>query len=471
MKRYEQVIDLIRQRIEKGTLKAGDKLPSVRQLHKSIGCSMTTIQHAYALLESDGTVTAKPRSGYFVADNTATATDFAESGHENDPTDRPVSVDELAFRVTSLWHRADLEAFGALYPSRDLVGRDKIDQTLRQVLRTQVRHIHKMDSPEGDPLLREVIGRRAVSKGIIVRPADVAIMGRGIQGLDISIEALTSPGDVVLVESPSFFPIFAALQRYGLRAVEIYSHPKFGIDPNQFEYLLHNNTIRACILMPVHHYPTGITYSPATMQAVVASAARRNVPIIEIDLFGDLAFDGDVMSSLKQYDEQDNVLHFSTLGGLSAHGYGISSVISTRYQPLLIQRQYMSALSSGDGVVQRAIAEHITNSAYDRQLRRVRTILKERVARGLQLISEHFPSSCAVSLPTGGFMCWIRGPRDFDALKASPIALTHQISQPPGPMFSVTNSFSNFIALNLSLPWTEERVRKLKTVGALLRSP
>lgn len=470
MKRYEQVIDLIRQRIEKGTLKAGDKLPSVRQLHLDLGCSMTTIQHAYALLESDGTVVARPRSGFFVADRMAAATDFADSDHSNDPTDHPVSVDELAFRVTSLWHRSELEAFGALYPSRDLVGREKIDQHLRQVLRTQVRRIHEMDTPEGDPLLREVIGRRAVTKGIIVRPADVAIMGRGIQGLDLSIEALTSPGDVVLIESPSFFPIFAALQRHGLRAVEIYSHPRFGIDPDQFTYLLKNNVVRAAILMPVHHYPTGITYSPETMKAVVASACQLGVPIIEIDLFGELAFGGEVRSSLKQYDEQDQVLHFSTLGGLSAHGYGISSVISTRYQPLLIQRQFMSALSSGDGVVQRAIAEHITNSAYDRQLRHVRMLLKERVSQGLQLIAEHFPSTCTVSVPTGGFMCWVRGPRDFDALKASQIALANQISLPPGPMFSVTNSFSNFIALNLSLPWTEERVRKLKMVSMLLRS-
>lgn len=470
MKRYEKVTDLIRQRIKTGTLTVGDKLPSVRQLQEITGYSMTTIHHAYALLEGDGVIEARPRSGFFVSDTAAAASDFTENDKADNTADQLVSVDELAFRVTSLWHRRDLEAFGAIYPSRDLSVRDKVDQHLRQVLRTRIRDLPEMDSPEGDPLLREVIARRAVLKGIIVRPADVAVMGRGIQGLDLCIEALTEPGDVVLVESPSFFPVFAALQRRQLRAVEIYSHPKFGIEPGQFEHLLRNNPVRACILMPVHHYPTGITYSPATMQSVVATANRLDVPIIEVDLFGELSYSGEVMSSLKQYDEKDQVLHFSSLGGLSAYGYGISSVISPRYQPILIQRQFMSVLSSGDGIVQRAIAEYITKSGYDRHLRRVRMMLEERVARGLQLIAETFPPSCAVSRPTGGFMCWIRGPRNFDALKASRVALANQISLPPGPMFSVTNSFGNFIALNLSLPWTEDRVRKLKMVGALLRN-
>jgi DNA-binding transcriptional MocR family regulator len=470
MKRYQEIADQIRQRIEAGTLRAGEKLPSVRQMRETTGYSMTTIQHAYTLLEGNGVIDARPRRGFFISDNMAAKAEFCDDDHTSEFADQIVSIDELAFRVTSLWHRKEFEAFGAIYPSTDITVREKIDQHLRYVLRSRAREMSELDSPEGDPVLREVIARRAVLKGIIARSADVAIVGRGIQGLDLCIEAVTSPGDIVLVESPSFFPIFASLQRQQLKAIEIYSHPRFGIDPAQFDYLLRNNPIRACVLMPVHHYPTGITYPAETMQSVVRTASHFDVPIVEIDLFSQLTHREEIVPSLKQFDERDLVLHFSSLSDLSAHGYGVSSVISSRYQPVVTRRRFMNVLASGDGIVQRAIAEYMTESGYDKQLRRVRAALTDQVVRGLQLIAQHFPSTCAVSRPTGGFMCWIRGPRGFDALQASKIAFADRISLPPGPMFSVTKSFDNFVALNLSLSWSEEHISKLKKVAGLLRS-
>lgn len=470
MRRYEEIIKQVHQRIEAGTLKAGDKLPSVRQMKERTGFSMTTIQHAYTLLEGEGVIDAHPRRGFFISGNMGATAEFCEDDHAGDFADKFVSVDELAFRATSLWHRKEFEAFGAIYLGTDITVRDKIDRQLRHVLRSRVREMPELDSPDGDPLLREVIARRAVLKGIIARPADVAIVGRGIQGLDHCIEAVASPGDLVLVESPSFFPIFAALQRQQLKAVEIYSHPRFGIDPAQFEYLISNNPIRACVLMPTHHYPTGISYPAETMQSIVRIASRADVPIIEIDLFSQLTHHDEIVPSLKQFDERDLVLHFSSLSDLNAYGYGVSSIISSRYQSVVTRRRFMNVLASGDGIVQRAIAEYMTKSGYDKQLRRIRATLAGRVTRGLQLIAQYFPPACAVSRPTGGFMCWIRGPRGFDALQASKMAFAQQISLPPGPMFSVTKSFDNFIALNLSLSWSEDHISKLKTVAGLLRT-
>jgi DNA-binding transcriptional MocR family regulator len=71
--------------------------------------------------------------------------------------------------------------------------------------------------------------------------------------------------------------------------MEIYSHPTTGIDPEQFEYLLEQGGIAACLLMPVNHYPTGVTYSQETMRRIVEAAAARGVPIIENDLLGELS--------------------------------------------------------------------------------------------------------------------------------------------------------------------------------------
>ncbi len=75
-----------------------------------------------------------------------------------------------------------------------------------------------------------------------------------------------------------------------------------------------------------------------------------------------------------------------------------------------------------------------------------------------------------MSRPTGGFTCWIRGPQRFDAMRASEQALRNGVSVPPGPMFSVTGSFRNFVSLNLSYPWDGVREKKLKVLAELMES-
>jgi DNA-binding transcriptional MocR family regulator len=91
--------------------------------------------------------------------------------------------------------------------------------------------------------------------------------------------------------------------------------------------------------------------------------------------------------------------------------------------------------------------------------------------RGLRLISDLLPKDCAISNPSGGFVCWLRGPQGFDAVAASRRALLANISLAPGPMFSPAASFRNFLALNFSFDWTPDRIEKLEKIASLIRSP
>lgn len=289
MRKYDRIVRLIRQRIETGSLKVGERLPSVRRLREMTGYSISTIQHAYGLLEGDGLIEARPRSGFIVSRQISMLLDFdADDDESGSPTDEPVTVSDLALAVAPSWRRKGMEYFGAIHPSQDLFPRDKLDAALRKTLRRGAMDASELNSPEGDPMLREAIARHALNKGILARPKDVIVVGTGLQGLDLCLEAVTQPGDIVLVETPSGFPIFAALERRGLLAVEIYSHPKNGVNPEQLEFILKNNNIKACIFMPVCHYPTGITYGKPVMQAIAATTAKAGVPVIELDMFSDL---------------------------------------------------------------------------------------------------------------------------------------------------------------------------------------
>ncbi len=472
MRRYEQVVSSIRKRIEAGTLKPQERLPSVRSMSKATGFSMVTVHHAYALLESEGIIEARPRAGFFVTSQAQPLPSFLDApASRPELPPMPVSIDSLNFKVMAAWHNRDLEAFGAVYPSGDIFPRRRINQMLRQVLLRDPEHAQETDAPEGDPVLREIIAKRMAQRGVIVRPREILVTGAGLQGLDICVGALTRPGDTVLVETPTFFPLLDALRRRHLLALEVYSHPKTGIDPDQFAYLLERNEVAACLLMPVNHYPTGVTYSEDNMRRIVQTASSRKVPIIENDMFGNLSYANEFTPSLKTFDTEGYVIQFSSLPGLAPSGYGISWITGERYHSLLLEQKFFTNLFGGDGHLQRAAAEFVSKGYYERPLRGIRETLAQRMQRGLRLVSEMLPKDCAISSPSGGFFCWIRGPQRFDAVTASRRALLANISLAPGPMFSPAASFKNFLGLNFSFDWTPARIEKLEKIAAFIRSP
>ena len=471
MRRYEEVVSYVQKRIEAGTLKPSERLPSVRALSRATGFSIVTVHHAYALLESEGVIEARPRTGFFVKALRRPQQNFPAQVPKAELSQTPISIDSLNFKVMAAWHNPSLEAFGAVYPSGDIFPRRRINQTLRQVLLRHPEHGAETDAPEGDPMLREILAKRMAQRGILVRPADVLSTGGGLQGLDICVGAMTRPGDTVLVETPTFFPLLDTLRRRQLLALEIYSHPKTGIDPDQFAHLLARNKVAACLLMPVNHPPTGVTYSEDTMRRIVQIATSRQVPIIENDVFGALSYAGDFTPCLKSFDPEGYVIQFSSLPGLTPSGYGISWITSERYYSVLLEQKFFTNLFGGDGPLQRAAAEFIAKGAYDRQLRAICATLGQRMQRGLRLVSGMLPKDCAISQPDGGFLCWIRGPQGFDAVSASRRALQANISFAPGPMFSPAAAFRNFLALNFSFEWTEERIAKLEKVASLLWAP
>jgi DNA-binding transcriptional MocR family regulator len=469
LRRYEQVVLHIRQRIEAGSLKLNERLPSVREMSEQTGFSMVTVHHAYALLESDGIVAARPRSGFFVARLPRSLGTFSNAPSvAPNPKGAPIASGSLNFRVMASWHNRELEAFGAVYPSEDLFSRRNVRRILRQILLHDPARFPELEAPQGDPVLRAAIARRAAQRGIIARTEDVLITGNGLQGLDLCIAALAKPGDTVLVETPTFFPLLDALRRRQIMALELYSHPRLGIDADQFNHLLKQHGVAACVLMPVNHCPTGVTYSADTMRKIARIACERKVPVIENDAFGGLSYDGEAVPSIKSFDTDGYVVLFSSLPGLSPSGYGISWVITDRFYNDVLEQKFFTNLFGGDGPLQRAAAEYLAQGSYNRQLRSVQNTLQSRMQRGLGLLADYLPKGAAVSNPAGGFMCWLRGPQGFDAVQASERALAAEISLAGGPMFSPTSSFRNFLGLNFSFEWTPAHVEKLKTVAAMM---
>jgi DNA-binding transcriptional MocR family regulator len=433
------------------------------------GYSPVTVHHAYVQLEAEGVLQAHPRSGFYVAERARQLAEFAPDWREiKDRQAQPISLSRAFFRVSVDWESRNLAEFGSLHLSESLFPHEELGaHCLRAVRRAMARN-SGIEHSDGQMALREAVAKRIGLRGAVVRPKDVLVARSVRYCLDLCLDGTTKPGDIVLVESPSSPTLLSALQRRHLRALEIYSHPAFGVDPDQFDHLLDHNDVRACVLMPTYHFPTGVSCSEDVLLRILAKAAAKKIAIIENDTCGDLAHDPSLRRTLFELDVDDVVLQFGSFREVVGSPFGFGWILARGQQEQLRELNFFDDPIAGTGVLQQALADYMGTRHYERHMGRLRSELTSRVRRGLGLISQLFPKECAVSRPDGGFMCWMRAPGWFDAMGAAEEATKLQISYAPGQIFSVTNSYRNFLALNLSFDWDAARIEKLRRLAALL---
>lgn len=457
MRLYEVVAQNIGKRISNGVLRSGDKLPSIRQMAQETGCSVITVQKAYELLESQGICISRSRSGFFVSESVVAPQSVPRAPEPS----AKIPLTSISRSNLIYWENRRNYGFGSILPSGDLFNRDPIDRILRQLLRRGSNRISSYHYPEGDTLLKQTISARLAHRNIFVSPDELVITRSASSGFNLCIDTFTVPGDAVLVESPTYLPMIAGLDRRGLRAVEIQSHAESGVDPVEFERTLESSGARVCILVAANHYPTGVTYSPKTMKGLVDIAARHGSIIIENDLFTELTFEGPT-HSLKEFDEAGVVIQFSSFGFQVHPEYGIGWITAGSYAPMVLATQYVSGLQGNDGALQRAIAEYMDGShGHERELRKKRDRLAQRLRHGTDILMQHLPASFKVSRPRGGYMCWVEGPSDFDSTELLDDVASQDLNFFPGPLFSISGANSCSLALNLSYEWTPFREQEL----------
>lgn len=469
MYRYESLVGLMHEWVAGGVLKPGDRVLSVREMSAKLGYSAVTVYHAYGILEDEGILESRPRSGFFVSMDARPLPEFTSA-----PTDystaevEPTDLDTTSFPLTGPGG-TELESFGNMGISRDLLPYGELYRELLSNLRRE----GAQDRPvpwQGAVELREAIARRpgVLSTGmsindIVITPGIEASMG-------LCFDLLTRPGDKVLMETPTDpATVSIALQRR-LQIVEIYSHPRFGVDPEQFQYLLEQNDFALCVLAPNNHVPTGVSYPVETVKEVVDATTRKGVPIIENMAGQDLLYGATAGANLSLFDSDNLVWRIGGFAATLGPRFGLGWIAlprrnQARFARQLLQREPLA----GETAMQRAIAEFLGRRSHEKHLRRLREGLSARMRKGLSVLFQRFPDNCTVSRPSGGYFCWVRGPKRFNAVAAAKLAMSEDASLAPGPMFSVTRAFGNFIALNLSYPWTLERERHIVKIGQLLQ--
>ena len=461
---YKQVADTMAKLIVDGVLRPGERTPSLRAVCDQHGVSMSTAVQAFVELESRGLVEPRHKSGFFVKPPATLRLDLPG------PPRVPMSG-SLGNRHASLFDAvvsANLISLGGAVPSADILPTVKLNRMLSEKARHAGERGVMYDLPPGSELLRRQISKRMMKGGAVVAPAEIITTCGATEALMLCLRAVTKAGDVVAVETPTYFGILHVLEALGLRALEIPTDPQHGMRLDVFERVLKDQQVDTCIVLPCFSNPLGAAMSDAAKQQLVALLKKHEIPLIEDDVFGELPFGPKRSRTCKSFDDSGSVLFCSSFSKTLAPGYRVGWIVPGRYYHAVRMAKLTHTLATAT-LPELAIAGFLAEGGYDHWLRGVRAIYKTNVTRVRRAILAEFPVGTTVTAPQGGFLLWVTMPPEIDALELYDRALAKGISIAPGHLFSLEQRYTNCIRISCGEHWSPRIEGAIRTLGSLAK--
>ena len=461
---YEQVARDVRGLIEQGTFRAGDRLPSIRQLSQRFSVSINTIMQAYTLLEDQRLVEARPQSGYYVRSRVPEirgpvfkSKDFLA------PT--TVTISNVCHQVMCNMMNKALLPLGSAIPHIKNLPVDKLNRIMASEVRRLGEQSVSYQMPPGYERLRVQIARRALVAGISSGPDDILVTSGCVEAVSLALRATCRAGDTIAVESPFYFNFMQMIADLGLKALEIPATPREGISIEALRYAIEQDKISACLVITNFSNPLGSLMPDERKRELVELLASLDIPLIEDDIYGDLTFGNERPTAAKSFDRSDLVIYCSSFSKTIAPGYRVGWAIGGRFQGEMERLKMMMNIATASPS-QLALAEFLANGGYDHHLRSIRKIHARNISQMADAVSRYFPAGTCMTHPSGGFILWVEMPVGTDAMLLYHRALEQGISIVPGPLFSLSNKYGNHIRLSAA-QWDERIEQGIESLGRL----
>ena len=460
---YERIEARLESMITAGVLRPGDRVPSVREICRIEGVSPATAARALTNLEAKSLLFAKLRSGFYVQAMPSLPLPSPSEG----PTypQCPRISDDVA-RVFRDIQKPGTISLGAGAPDHALLPTEEISRCVARAARQYSGEFGSYSMCDTDLGLRKEIALRLSRASCIISPEEIVITNGCMDAMNLAIRAVASPGDTILVESPTYFGLLQMIESLGMQAISVPATCDGGIDMEVFERAVGTHQVTACILIPSFGNPHGANLSDEKREALVGIAKRKGIPIIENDIYGELSFDDNRPRPLKSFGDSANVLLCGSLSKSLSPALRVGWLVAGRHAENARRLKWISSISTPH-VTTMAAADYLRSGGFDRHLRGLRKILHTQMCRISSAIAQSFPQGTALSRPDGGYFLWVELPWRVNAVSLRDLAIQSDISVCPGPIFSISGEFQNFIRLNCALQLDEKIQDAIRTLGEM----
>lgn len=456
--RYLRIADDFENKILEGIYKAGEKLPSIRKLHDHTGYSITTVYQAYIELEKRGAVEPRLKSGFYVKPLLRNILPSPKLKRHK-PAPKKVLINALAASIVEDMSDSSMLQLGGAAPDPKLLPYKQLLRPIKSNMNCNIKDIiANYDNPSGTLELRQQIAKRTLGISQKITIDKIIVTNGCMEAVNICLRAIAKPGDTIIVESPTFFCFLQLIEDLNMLALEIPTDPEHGIDIKSLKQALEQNDVKACIFISNFQNPLGYAMSSNKKRELVDLLSKRNIPIIEDDIYGDLYFGKTRPSTLKSFDKKGMVLYCSSFSKTLAPGLRVGWTMPGIFIET-VKRLKLNTSIVSPTLNQFIISEFLKSGSYDRHLRKLRTALKNQVSNTALAIARYFPEDTKITAPQGGLILWIQLNAAVDGLKVYHEAKKNNINILPGILCSTSKKYKNFIRISCRYPW-DDKVEK-----------
>jgi len=460
---YRQVIDLIGENIDSGTLRPGDRLPSLRRMSQSAGVSIPTVRQAYVELERQRRVESRPQSGFYVRQVAHNEIVHPAPSSKGEPV--CLNCRPLMVRVYDGINHPELVPLGIANPCMAKPAAKKLHRAMKRVMARAEERSLGYATTIGEPSLRRQIAYHYLdTAGVQVEPDQIAITNGGQEALLLALKAVASPGDVIAVETPTYHGLLELIDSLGMLAVEIETCPEEGVVLGELRRTLEQHRVKACMFSTTLSNPLGVTMPERDRRKLVEILEEFDTVLIEDDVYGDLRFDGIRPVPAQFLSNSARIITCGSFSKTAAPGYRIGWVVTDHFMEGITRLK--RAFSCSSGLLQQlTLADFLASGNYSRHLKTLRPVLKCNAERMSAMVAEHFPADTRTSKPAGGSVLWLELPGGIDSEQLFDDAIEAGISIAPGQIFSPSNRYSNFVRLSYGHPWNERTENAVRWLG------
>ena len=456
---YLQISDQLRRQILSGDIPDGQRLPSERQLAERLGVNRTTVLNAFERLKSEGLLEARIGSGTVArcevgedAQNGAAAgATFGSAPVWNQLfSQHAVRNDSgLVGELLSLASRTDVISFATGIASPDSGPAGILRGVEAELLRRENTRALLHSPTEGFLSLRTQMCRLMQRRGVFTCPEEVMMLAGSQQGIDLAARVFLDPGDIVVIEEPTYFPAMQVFKAAGARVMTVPVDGD-GMRVDILEQLLGRYWPKLIYTNPTYHNPTGTVLSAERRRKLVALAAQHNVAVLEDDAYGDLCYEERQPPLLKALDRDGYVMYLSTFSKNVYSGLRLGWMIADRKLIKKLSSAKMLTDLHSSSLSQWLVERFITDGGMAAHLKKICAEYAEKRDLLLAALGRYAPAEMSWEKPGGGYYIWCRLPEGVSATALVTRAAERKVTFIPGGPFFFSEKGDGFIRLNFT---------------------
>jgi DNA-binding transcriptional MocR family regulator len=347
---------------------------------------------------------------------------------------------------------------------------EMLAQTAQRLLYERGPVALQYGSGQGDVTLREQILQVIGEVGISAHPDDIVVTTGSQMALDLVTRVFCNPGDVVLVEAPSYVGALGVFQAFECDVVHVPMDDE-GLVPTALSEAIvavraAGKRIKMIYTIPSFHNPAGVLQGPQRRAELLAIAQREGIVILEDDPYGLLGFEGEPPRALRA-DDADGVIYLGSFSKTIASGLRVGWAVAPHgvREKLVLANE--SAVLCPSNYTQLTISEYLATQPWREQIKTFKEVYRERRDALLESLQALMPEGTTWTIPAGGFYSWLTLPHSLDATSMLPRAVANLVAYVPGTGFYVNGQGRQNMRLSYCYPEPDrirEGVRRLASV-------